>query len=220
MSSIVEVFLPTRPQADEVQHGRGTKEEEGRSETWVLGFSRKSHMLTMRETNSHCWGERERGWGRWGEDLLLSSLMRFLFQVWKKTVKNFNFYYQELVGMGAKGVFMDLLQDSAISLLGGYLGQHTCGWGVNYRSVCVSKSLKQAQGSTLGDGMNGLCSETRSHVSLERREQGLQKPEAACPQWQSLGKASCRLTSKQASKQASKIDTLRMKLKKHAENCM
>ena len=203
MSSIAEVFLPTRPQADEVQHGRGTKEEEGRSETWVLGFSRKSHMLTMRETNSHCWGERERGWGRWGEDLLLSSLMRFLFQVWKKTVKNFNFYYQELVGMGAKGVFMDLLQDSAISLLGGYLGQHTCGWGVDYRSVCVSKSLKQAQGSTLGDGMNGLCSETRSHVSLEGGSKGYRNqrlPVHSDRAWEK------QAADWQASKQASKQD--------------
>ena len=175
MSSIAEVFLPTRPPAKEVRQGGGTKEEEGRAETWVLGFSRKSHMLTMRETSSHCWGERERGWGRGGEDFLLSSLMRFWFHVWKKTVKNFNFYYQELVGMGAKGVFTDALRDSAISLLGGYLGQHTCGWGANCRSVCVSKRLRQAGGSTLGDGMNGLCSETGSHVSLEGGSKGYRK---------------------------------------------
>lgn len=74
--------------------------------------------------------------------------------------------------MGARGVFTDALQDSAVSLLGGRLGQHTCGRGVDCRSVCVSKRLRQARGSTLGDGMNGLCSETGSHVSLDGRSKG------------------------------------------------
>lgn len=57
----------------------------------MLGFSRKSHVLTTQERS-------EAGAGA-GEDFLLSNLMRFLFEVWKKKpVKKFYFYYQELVG--------------------------------------------------------------------------------------------------------------------------